>query len=65
MFGFKKQPQENSSRGSRRENCKIKIKQEGNTKTLAFSGNCTKEQLEMAKLNLGADSIEKVKPESN
>ena len=52
IFGQKKSPRPD-------DGCKIKIKQKGDTKTIEFSGQCSKEQLEMAKTNLGADNIEK------
>jgi uncharacterized protein (DUF1919 family) len=38
--------------------CKIKIKNTPNGKTITFQGNCSKEQLEMAKIVTGADGVE-------
>jgi len=35
-----------------KENCKIKIKKTATGKTIEFEGNCTKEQLQMAKMNM-------------
>jgi len=34
------------------QGCKIKIKNTPSGKTIEFHGNCTKEQLSMAKMNL-------------
>ena len=53
---FKKKPMIN--RPSSNEDCKIKIK---NTKygiQIEFSGNCTKEQISMAKINFDSDDSE-------
>lgn len=40
-----------------KENCKIKIKNTKAGKQIEFSGNCSREQLEMAKMMNGAEKI--------
>mgnify|MGYP001565041571 CR=1 FL=1 len=44
MFG--KQPREQRAQ---KDNCKIKIRNTADGKTISFEGNCSKEQIEMAK----------------
>ena len=41
-----------------KENCKIKIKNTKGGKTISFEGNCTKENIEMAKSMYGTDKVE-------
>ena len=43
------------------DNCKIKIKNTSQGKTIEFSGQCSKEQIQMAKMNLmdGEETEEK------
>ena len=40
------------------DNCKITIKNTKQGRSISFSGRCSKEQLEMAKMANGTDSIE-------
>jgi hypothetical protein len=42
----------------RNDDCKIKIKNTADGKTISFSGNCTKEQLSMAKDGFFNDDVE-------
>jgi hypothetical protein len=41
-----------------KENCKIKIKNTAQGKTISFEGNCSKEQIQMAKMNFDAEESE-------
>lgn len=43
MWGQQKQPRQRS------DDCKIKIKETSEGRTISFSGNCSKEQLALAK----------------
>jgi hypothetical protein len=40
-----------------KEDCKIKIKNTKGGKQIEFSGNCSKEQLQMAKMNLESGEL--------
>lgn len=53
-FNFKQRP----NRPMNTENCKIKIKNTAHGKELSFSGNCSKEQLQMAKSGFLDDNIQ-------
>ena len=53
LKGFGKPP-----RQVQKPDCQIRIKNGAQGKTISFSGNCSKEQLEMAKYMNGADEIE-------
>jgi hypothetical protein len=53
---FLKRPQiQRPVQKTRGEGCKIKIKNTSQGKTISFEGQCTREQLEMAKVNLDSD----------
>lgn len=39
----------------KKENCKIKVKKIGNSRQIEFSGNCSREQIEVAKNNLNLE----------
>ena len=40
------------------DGCKIKVRKSATGSTIEFQGNCSKEQLEMAKLRIGEDQEE-------
>lgn len=59
MEFFKKQPSTIQRPVQQKENCKIRIKNTSSGKTIEFSGNCSKEQIQMAKMNFDAQESEK------
>jgi hypothetical protein len=54
-FNFKKPMPARQPKG---EGCKIKIKNTASGRQIEFSGNCSKEQLEMAKMNMNSEEKE-------
>lgn len=54
MFGKAPRQQRQNS-----EDCKIKIKNTADGKTISFSGNCSKDQIDIARsMNLDAQEVE-------
>lgn len=42
----------------KKDDCKIRIKNSSAGRTISFSGNCSKEQLQMAKFMNNAETVE-------
>ncbi len=56
MFEKFKKPQEfNKPIREKKDNCKIKIKNSNGSREIQFSGNCSREEIQIARENLGLD----------
>ncbi len=55
MQFFKKPVEFNKPIKEKKDNCKIKIKNNNGSKEISFSGTCSREEIQIAKENLSLD----------